>query len=310
MRTLLLVSLFLISNVLLAQPYNPYIKSLPRNPQVVNDYGDFLSGSEENNLRDELVSYRKRSGNAIVIISLSSLPLSLSVEETALQYFNKWGIGDRKKNNGVLILLCKSPRQVRITTGSGIDDILTNDDCQRIIDGSIVSNFKWGRFYAGLKEGVKDIEAALGGGGIQSSRLHSGSTVQTPAQAQNQPVPEQQPQPLTQNTSSNIQKYKPPTVGQSILGMLMIALFVWLRVKYVRSKGQGDTGNNISDYLNATGWVFLWMLKIFWWTLVACFAIFAIFFGVNAFKKAGFRRSEAASFGGGSSNGGGATGSW
>jgi uncharacterized membrane protein YgcG len=145
------------------------------------------------------------------------------------------------------------------------------------------------------------------GSNVQAADNWASTDKPVQTQAQTQPVPGQQP--LTQNTSSNTPKYKPPTVGEAIPGLLLIALFVWLRVRYVKSKGR-DTGNNVSDYLNATGWVFLWFLKIFWWTLVACFAIFAIFFGVNAFKRAGFRRSEAASFGGGSSDGGGATGSW
>lgn len=74
MRTLLLVFLLLTSHVLLAQRYSPEIKDIPRPARVVNDFGDFLSYRERSNLEDELIAYRKRTGNAIVIITLSSLP--------------------------------------------------------------------------------------------------------------------------------------------------------------------------------------------------------------------------------------------
>ena len=126
MRTFLFVTLALISNVVFAQRYGASIKDRPKPARVVNDYGSFLTRSEKSNLENKLISYRKRSGNAIVIITLSTLPYSL--EETALQYFNKWGIGDRKKNNGVLILLSREPANIRITTGIGIEHTLTDND--------------------------------------------------------------------------------------------------------------------------------------------------------------------------------------
>lgn len=341
MRTFLFVSLFLFSHILLAQRYSSFIKDLPTPARVVNDFGSFLSTSEESSLEKELISYRKKTGNAIVIITLPTLTdhktgTTWSIEETSLQYFSKWGIGDKNKNNGVLLLISKEPRRVRITTGTGVENKLSDNECQRIIDQTIVPNFKSGMIYTGLKEGVNEIETTLGS--VQNkaySGTQSGSGAQTDEPVQSQPQTLAQPQQATPYASSY--NRRPPTVGETILGLLLMALVIWLRVQYVRKNDQG-TGNNVSDYLNATGWTFLWMLKI-------AFGIFILFFllfkrrggryrrnsyydgyddGYDRGRSNGGGRSYASSggsggggsaeggesYGGGRSNGGGASGSW
>jgi uncharacterized protein len=355
MRTLLFVSFFLFSHVLLAQRYSSFIKDLPRPARVVNDFGNFLLSSEENALEKELISYRKKTGNAIVIITLSTLTdnktgTTWSVEETSLQYFSKWGIGDKKKNNGVLLLISKEPRRVRITTGTGVENKLPDNECQRIVNETIVPKFKSGMIYAGLREGVNDIEVKLGGAGggkvYNESDVQSGSgtgadnwaTTDEPVQTEAQPLA--QPQQSTPYVSAYENNRRPPTVGETILGFLLMALVIWLRVQYVRKNDQGS-GNNVTDYLNATGWTFLWMLKI-------VFGIFILFFLLFKRRGGGYRRNSyyngyddgydrgrshgrgsssvssgsygggggsgssegSGSYGGGRSNGGGASGSW
>jgi uncharacterized protein len=320
MRTLLLIALLFVGHILPAQ----YIKDRPRPARVVNDYGNFLTYSQERSLENELISYRKRSGNAIVIITLNTLPYS--VEETALRYFNKWGIGDRIKNNGVLILASQSPRRVRITTGAGIDHLLTNDDCQRIIDETLVPNFRAGSFYTGFEEAVTDIKRILGGGGytggVHSSgggmQANNGLSVADVPQSQ----PEVQPQPQTQYTPSTYQR-KPLTLGEAIGGLLSLTLMVWLRVKYVRSKrpaaetfstegydGPSSNHNGAQDYFNAIGWVLLLVGKIVMWTCIFTFGLLAMMFGLGRGRSLFGSSGAGGSFGGGVSRGGGASGSW
>jgi uncharacterized protein len=339
MRSFLFVSLLLISNVLPAQQSN-FIKDRPFTPHVVNDYGSFLSSSDERKLENELISFRKKKGYSIVIITLSTLTdnsgYTWSVEDAALQYFNKWGIGNKRLNDGVLILLSKDPRRVRIATGSGIESKLTDEVCQRIIDRTIVPEFKMGWYYTGLKEGVKDIESALTGwtspGRTQNANtLHSGSTapaadnwstVEEPEQAQPQAQAQrQQTQPAVQPVSATERMVKQITPAQAIVGTLMLALILWLRVRWVNnntSRNLAEGGSNASrsmgskvfDYVKAFGWLMLWYLKIMWWVLLCCFGIFAIFFGINVLRGRSFSSGAGASFGGGKSSGGGATGSW
>jgi uncharacterized protein len=316
MRTFLFVTLALISNVVFAQRYGASIKDRPKPARVVNDYGSFLTRSEKSNLENKLISYRKRSGNAIVIITLSTLPYSL--EETALQYFNKWGIGDRKKNNGVLILLSREPANIRITTGIGIEHTLTDNDCQRIIDETIVPAFKAGRFYAGLNEGIDDIATTLKGGTQQNATQNNYNTDAAGiAQTQQQPAT----QPQTNYTTSTYTR-KPPTLREIIGGAVMFTLLTWLRVLYVRARRRPDgesyssdgseqtTGNNnVTDWLGAAGWVFLLTLKVAFWAVAILFGFLALCFGAASVSRSLFR-SAGGSFSGGRSSGGGASGSW
>jgi len=307
MRTLLFVSLFLMSHVLLAQRYSSYIKDLPRPAREVNDFGDFLTYRERNNLETQLISYRKKTGNSIVIITLSTLPFS--IKETSLQYFNKWGIGDLFDNNGVLLLVSRYPRRVRITTGSGIDDILTDNDCQRIIDETIVPSFKERMFYTGLKEGVDNIEAILGD--------RAPYTVQHPAPVTTAPqTPTPPPQQIITYGPDNIDESNSETLRWVIWGIILFVVVIWLRIRYLKRRPDAKTfsAEGFSDappsettktflgYLIATGWALFWVLKFAVMVPVFIFSFIARFFGGSS--------RGGGSYGGGRSSGGGASGSW
>lgn len=145
---------------------DPFVKLQPIPHRAVNDFDKFLTVSQRDSLEKELAGYRAETGNSIVFISLDSLTSrrtkkQYTIEEAALLYFNTWGIGDSIKNNGVLLMVSRKPRWVRIEVGKGIDEILTNSICQTIIDDKLTPDFKKGLFYLGIKEAVSDIKHAL-----------------------------------------------------------------------------------------------------------------------------------------------------
>jgi uncharacterized protein len=311
MRTLLAIMLFMASHVVLAQS-GSFIKSRPNPAHVVNDFGGFLSASDEQALEDDLISYRKKSEKSIVIITIPSLTdntgYSWPIEDAALQYFNKWGVDDQYKNDGVLILVSKAPRRIRITTGKDIEHILTDEVCKQIIDQAIIPDFKLSSYYSGLKEGVKDIKAALSSGKY-TSRVNSGSATPAassrslsgnPAQADTQALTQNGQQQSIATKPKEISKTK--KVLRAIVTPLILILIMWLRVKWVTGEkfGGADKGtaesstvasrrSNWKDYLNAIGWIFYMMIKIYWYLLVFAFGIFAIMFGFNVWKRGGFR---------------------
>lgn len=169
MRYILFLCVLLCTTFSFAQKKKaaaPFIRSLPVPHLAVNDFGHILTLNEKTSLEKELSAYKVRTGNALVFISLDSLtdPKSknqYTIEEAASLYFNKWGIGDSIKNNGVLLIMSRSPRRVRIEVGKGLETVLTNPVCQQIIDDKLVPNFKKGSFYAGIKEAVEAIEHSL-----------------------------------------------------------------------------------------------------------------------------------------------------
>ena len=353
MRTLLLMALLFAGNILLAQRTPDFIKDQPIPARVVNDYGSFLTSGQKSTLEEKLVAYRQKTGNAIVIITLPTLTDKAGVthaeDETALQYFNKWGIGEKTKNNGILILVSRTPRRVRIATGTGIDHLLTDADCQRIVDQTIVPHFKAGMFFTGLNEGVNDIETTLSGAGLARGQGNATPSGIASSQTATQTLPQ------APATTPAVPTYKrqPMTARQFIGGMLMFALLVWLRIVYVRSRrGAGDTSSSAStlyDTFNAIGWVFLFLVRFLLLPLSILFGLFAMMFGFrrgfgffggfgnniffnnnrynsydshNSFFSGSSDRfsssssdssnssSSSDSYGGGSSSGGGAGGSW
>ncbi|OQP50384.1 hypothetical protein A4H97_00640 [Niastella yeongjuensis] len=216
MRTLLLVSLFLVSHVLLAWQYDPEIKNKPRFAREVNDFGDLLTWGQESDLEDELDAYRKRTGNAIVIITLKTLPLSL--KETSVQYYKKWGMGAWYARNKILLLVSRSPRRVRITSGRGFDNILADRDCQRIIDEKITPAFRAFDYFTGLIEGVHDIEAILGN---EEKVVHA----PTPVYVTPKPPPQQTPENEVDLDSPGL---------WVIRGIIVFVVIIWLRLRYLK----------------------------------------------------------------------------
>ncbi|MBO9199661.1 MULTISPECIES: TPM domain-containing protein [Niastella] len=306
-RILLLISLFLASHVLLAQRYRSAIKDRPRWARPVNDYGNLLSWGQINKLESEVNSYRKRTGKAIVIITLSSLPYS--IKETSIQYFNKWGIGSWLRNNGVLILVSRYPRRVRITTGSGIDHILTDYDCQRIVDETIVPYFQSYNFFGGLMGGVNDIEAVLGD--RRPYAVERPAPVVAAPQAQ---TPPPQPEQIAYDGPDDSKSLISEAGPWFFRGILLFVLIIWLRIRYLRrrvdaktfnAEGFGaetdDTKKTFLGYLVAIGMVLFWVIK---YTLLLPVVIFGFIFKL-------FRGSSGGrSFRGGRTSGGGASGSW
>lgn len=118
-----------------------------------------LSKEEKALLSKKILQYRDSSTNVIVIITQSTLKDAATgevyqLEEAAKHYFNNWGIGLKEKNNGVLFFVVKNDRKIRIATGSGVEEMLTNEDCQQIIDDNIVPHFKNKEYYKGLNEAI------------------------------------------------------------------------------------------------------------------------------------------------------------
>ncbi len=83
------------------------------------------------------------------------------IETFANLLFRKWGLGDKKTNNGVLLLVAPKERKVRIEVGYGLEGVLTDALSKLIIVNGIAPRFKKGDFDGGVTRGVDDIIAIL-----------------------------------------------------------------------------------------------------------------------------------------------------
>ncbi|MFN8252384.1 MAG: TPM domain-containing protein [Ferruginibacter sp.] len=128
----------------------------------MNDFAHILSIKEAGLLEEKSKTFEAASSCEIAIVTISSTG-GVSIEQYAARVFEKWGIGKKAKNNGVLLLVAYKDRKVRIATGKGIENILTDSACKMIIDEVLVPHFKTKDFYEGIDAAVDEIETYLSG---------------------------------------------------------------------------------------------------------------------------------------------------
>lgn len=151
MRKTIIAFLFiLISTIGFAQEF-------PAKPnKLVNDYTGTLSSSQIQQLEQKMVAFDDSSSTQIAIAILKSVG-DYDISEYALELGRKWGVGNKGKNNGVLIVVALGDRKISIQTGYGVEGALPDLYARRIIDNDIKPHFKTGDYYAGLEAGTDAI---------------------------------------------------------------------------------------------------------------------------------------------------------
>jgi uncharacterized protein len=162
MRRFFATSLFLFSLLCLStQPVLAY-----QNPGApsgfVNDYTGTLSGEEKQTLESKLVAFEKETGNEIALAMIASLGDD-TIENFAEALFREWGVGKEGKDNGILILIAKDDRQMRIEVGYGLEGALTDAQSFTIIEKVMKPAFRAGDYYGGVSQAIEKIILALSG---------------------------------------------------------------------------------------------------------------------------------------------------
>ena len=139
-------------------------KSLPKPnpPSLVVDYANIISSHDQQQLNQKLIAIDDSSSNQIVVAIVQSLNGEV-LEEVALNTFREWGIGNKKTNNGVLLLIALDERKVRIEVGYGLEGAIPDITAKDIIERDIKPAFRQGHYYSGINDAVDDIaKAAVG----------------------------------------------------------------------------------------------------------------------------------------------------
>jgi uncharacterized protein len=126
----------------------------------VNDFANMLSPGDVVRLNNELIAIEKNTTVEIAIVTVDSLQ-GVSVEEYAVKLFEKWGIGKKGKDNGLLILVSKNDREYRIETGYGLEGTINAARAGRIGRDILEPNFKRGEYGTGLYEAVLEVKGLV-----------------------------------------------------------------------------------------------------------------------------------------------------
>ncbi len=149
---LLLLLMFVTIQSLQAQD----IPAQPNPPQMVCDFVMKLNPTEKQALEQKLRAYRDSTSTEIAIVIVKNTG-EYDPYDYALKLATTWGVGDKKKDNGVLILWATETKKIRILTGRGIEGPLPDGVVKRIINTIIVPAFKQGQWYQGLDEATTEI---------------------------------------------------------------------------------------------------------------------------------------------------------
>lgn len=224
-------------------------QELPPRPspfQFVNDQAQLLPPANAKTLESGLRRYANETGTQIVVVTVPTLG-GRSAAEYARALGTAWGIGQRDKNNGLVVLLGAQDRQVTIQAGAGLQDRITPELTQRVIKEQMTPSFRQGRYFAGLRAGLNTLmlaanpssdprqnqppaaaTPATSSNGISSTAPNSGLTDELPASAA---TPDPMMKPATpEPTSSGF------GIGTLVLGVVVIGGAIWLIAKLFRRR--------------------------------------------------------------------------
>ena len=129
------------------------------------DAARLLPSDRRESLSEELADYERRSGNQIAVLILPSLE-GEPLEDYSHRVATTWKLGQRGRDNGVLLLVVSQDRRIRIEVGYGLEGKLTDAVSSRIIRHAMAPYFRAGDFAAGIKAGLDAVIGALEEAGV------------------------------------------------------------------------------------------------------------------------------------------------
>jgi uncharacterized protein len=157
-RFLLFISLVLIAVAGTSQNVPPR----PNPPRLVNDFTQTLTPDQQASLERKLVTYDDSTSNQVAVVIVPSTN-DYDPVDYATKLGRAWGVGNKRTNNGVILLVAKNDHSVFIAPGYGLEGALPDIICKSIVDNEIVPNFRADDFYKGLDLGTTAIMKAAAG---------------------------------------------------------------------------------------------------------------------------------------------------
>lgn len=131
----------------------------------VTDNAGILSDGTRRSITALMKAHEDKTTNQIAVLTVSSLE-GAGIEEYANTVFNTWKLGQKGKDNGILILVAPKDRRMRIEVGYGLEGTLPDGAAGGIIRDVMTPHFKSGDYNRGIDEGVKAVIAVLEGGKV------------------------------------------------------------------------------------------------------------------------------------------------
>ena len=269
--------------------------SFPQPQGHVNDFAEMLSADFQNQLEQELVDFEKETKAEMAVVTIVSLEGD-TIENYAFRLFKDWQIGKKKEDNGLLLLISRDDREMRIEVGYGVEPVVTDGRAGRIIREQMRPSFKEENYEEGVSLAIAKLEEYIRSG---------------------------EPPPASEAASEKISQFL-------VLFIFGTVFLIWLSAFLGRSKefitggilgglGGGFLGLTIGGLLVTLGMAVLlgglgllldFLFSRNYKKLKAVGQSTGFFPSRGGFSARGRSSFGRGGFGGGSSGGGGASGGW
>ena len=136
--------------------------SFPALTGRVVDQANLLDAAATDRIERKLQALERKSGDQLVVVTLASLQ-GYDIADYGYRLGRAWGIGQRGRNNGVLLIVAPNERKARIEVGYGLEGTLTDALTRVILDQAVFPAFRSGDYTKGIERGVDDIVKVLTG---------------------------------------------------------------------------------------------------------------------------------------------------
>ena len=155
MRKLFLLLLIFIASIALAD-------DVPGYSSYVNDYAGVITEKDKTSMEEVAKEVEEKTGAQIAVLTVKSMEPYASIDEFGMAVAEKWKVGEKGKDTGIIIILAMEERKVRIEVGYGLEGIFNDARVGRILDNNIIPYFRGGDFSAGLRRGMFKIADTIG----------------------------------------------------------------------------------------------------------------------------------------------------
>lgn len=133
-------------------------QGFPQATGWVNDFEDLFTEDQEENLEKLIIDLNSSANIQIGLVTLDSFYTSLdSFEQYTLDLANYWGVGEKGKDNGILIAICNGYRHIRIHNGYGIEKLISDEETKKVLDEFFIPYFRQGQYYEGTIAGLQGL---------------------------------------------------------------------------------------------------------------------------------------------------------
>jgi uncharacterized protein len=155
--TLVLASQFFYSPLALAE-----LVAIPDLSERVTDLTQTLSVADKAQIEEKLSAFEKKKGSQIAVLIVPSTKPE-EIDQYSIRVIEKWKIGRKKVDDGILILVAKEDHKIRIEIGYGLEGAIPDVTAKRVISEIIAPKFKQGNFAGGISDGVDKLIGLVDG---------------------------------------------------------------------------------------------------------------------------------------------------